>query len=68
MYCCNQTVLSDNLLKLDTCNRTVEAANQTKYTQLNPPIIELIIMTIAVTTYPKKGEKMRNLKNGGILI
>ena len=32
---------------------TVEAANHTKSTQLNPPITELIT-TIATTTYPEK--------------
>ena len=44
LYSCNRTV---------GCNRTVEAANHTKSTQLNPPITELIT-TIATTTYPEK--------------
>ena len=39
---------------MDTHNRTVKAANQTMSTQLNLPITELITITIATTTYPKK--------------
>ena len=37
----------------DACNRTVEAANRTKSTQLKPTITELITITIPTTTYPK---------------
>ena len=37
----------------DTCNRTDEAANRTKSTQLKPTITELITITIPTTTYPK---------------
>ena len=36
------------------CNRTVVAANHTRLTQLNPPIIEVITIIIATTSYPKK--------------
>ena len=39
---------------MDTHNRTVKAANQTRSTQLNLPITEVITITIATTTYPKK--------------
>ena len=39
---------------MNTHNRTVKAANQTMSTQLNLPITELITITIATTTYPKK--------------
>ena len=43
--------------QLHTCNRTVEATNHTKSTQPNPSITELITITIATTTYPKKIEE-----------
>ena len=39
---------------MDACNWTVEAANHTKSTQLNPLITVLITMTIARITYPEK--------------
>ena len=35
-------------------NQTVKAANHTKSTQLNPPITELITITIGTITYPEK--------------
>ena len=37
-----------------TCNWTVEAVNHIKSTQQNPPITELITITIATTTSPEK--------------
>ena len=41
------------------CNWTVEAANHTKFSQLNPPMTELITITIiATTTYPKQNFKI----------
>ena len=42
------------LAALFFCNWTVEAANHTKSTQLNPPITELITITIETTTYLEK--------------
>ena len=45
LYSCNWTA---------GCNRTVEATNHTKPTQLNLSITELITITIATTTYPEK--------------
>ena len=36
------------------CNGIVEAANCTQSTQLNPPITELIPITLVITTYRKK--------------
>ena len=45
-------------------DRTIEAANYTKSTQLNPPITELITITIAKTTLKKtKKQKNNNKKN-----
>ena len=46
---------------MDTCNWTVEAANQ-----LDPPITELITITIETTSYPETTtttttKKLRNL-------
>ena len=46
-------------------NRTVKATNHTKSTQQNPPITELILITIAATTYPTK---LGNFQNGGFYI
>ena len=54
------------------CNRTPVigqiTTNHTKFTQLNPPITELITITIATTTYPekkkKKKEKRKKKKTG----
>ena len=51
---CNQTV---------GCNRTVEATSHTKYTQLNPPITELITITTATTTYRKRNVEFLKLRN-----
>ena len=39
---------------------TVESANHTKSTQLNPPITELITIIIAATTYPEKKKPKKN--------
>ena len=50
---CNQTV---------GCNRTVEAANCTRSTCLNPPIRELITITLATTTYSKKNKTISKMK------
>ena len=45
------------------CNRTPVigqiTTNHTKFTQLNPPITELITITIATTTYPEKKKKKK---------
>ena len=45
------------------CNRTPVigqiTTNHTKSTQLNPPITELITITIATTTYPEKKKKKK---------
>ena len=38
----------------DTCNGRVEAYNYTKSTRLDPPITELIKITIATTTYSER--------------
>ena len=65
LYFTNHSVQlwSDSWLLSDTCNRTFEAANHAKSTQLNPPITELITITIATTTYPgKKTGKFLNFK------
>ena len=43
------------------CTWTVEAANHTKSTQLNLPITELITITIATTSCPRK-KKLRIYK------
>ena len=39
---------------LEQCNRTVTLANQIKCTRLNPPITEVITITVAATTFPSK--------------
>ena len=48
------------------CNRTPVigqiTTNHTKFAQLNPPITELITITIATTTYPEKKKKKRKEK------
>ena len=36
------------------CNRTVTLANDIKCTRLNPPITEVITITMAATTFPSK--------------
>ena len=36
------------------CHRKVKVANRSKSTQLNPPIAELITITITETTFPEK--------------
>ena len=47
-------ILSVIILVIVICKWTVEEANHTKSTQPNPPITELIKITITTTTYPKK--------------
>ena len=39
---------------IEQCNRTVSLANQIKCTRLNPPITEVITITMAATTFPSK--------------
>ena len=45
---------TDSWLLSDTCNGRVEAYNYTKSTRLDPPITELIKITIATTTYSER--------------
>ena len=47
------------------CDWTVVATKHTKFTQLNPPIKELIKIPVPITTYPEK--KLGNFQNGGIV-
>ena len=47
----------------NTCNGTIEAANHTKSIKLNPPITELITITIATITYPKKNGDLPKWRN-----
>ena len=51
MYGCNQTVGCSRTV---VCNQTITLANHIKCTQLNPPITEVITITIATITYPNK--------------
>ena len=60
----NCIVQSDNWLYSDTCNRTFKAENHTRSAQLNPPITELIAISKATATYPKK--RLGNFQNGRI--
>ena len=55
-------LLHFSLIILYSCKRTVEAANHTRSTQLNPPITELITLTIATTTYPKKNKAISKME------
>ena len=43
-------IILNSCIRASGCNRTVEAANHIKSTQLNPPITKLITITIATTT------------------
>ena len=45
------------------CHWTVKVANRSKSTQLNPPITELIIITIAETTYPEETREFPKWRN-----
>ena len=51
VYGCNQTVGCSRTV---ACNRTVTLTNHINCSQLNPPITEVITITIATITYPKK--------------
>ena len=51
-----------SLIILKSCNSIVEAADHIKSTQLNSPITELIKITIATTTYPRKNWRISKME------
>ena len=58
---------TDSWLLSDTCNGRVEAYNYTKSTRLDPPITELIKITIATTTHSERKTGQGYFQNRGIL-